>query len=151
MSNFARTPQSNDTGQIRAVASGECGIAVVNSYYIARLIASEDQADNQAAEAIGIIFPNQGGTGTHVNVSGAGLIKTAPNRENAIRFLEYLTSEDAQRYFANGNHEYPAVEGVAGSEALQSLGTFEADTLNASELGIHQAEAVMVFDRAGWE
>ena len=103
------------------------------------------------AAAIGVIFPNQGSTGAHVNISGAGVVATAPNRANAIRFLEYLTTESAQRYFADGNHEYPAVIGLEGSEALQSLGDFEADTLNASELGIHQAEAVMVFDRAGWE
>ncbi len=151
VANFARQPQSNDTGQIRAVASGECSIGVVNSYYIARLIASDDPADNAVAAAIGVIFPNQGTTGTHVNISGAGVVATAPNRDNAIRFLEYLTTESAQQYFANGNHEYPAVAGLEGSEALQSLGDFEADTLNAAELGIHQAEAVMVFDRAGWE
>ncbi len=151
VSNFARQPQSNDTGQIRAVASGECSIAVANTYYIARLIASDDPADNEVAEAIGVIFPNQGTTGTHVNISGAGVVATAPNRENAIRFLEYLTTESAQGYFADGNHEYPAVSGLAGSEALQSLGEFEADSLNAAELGVHQAEAVMVFDRAGWE
>ncbi len=151
VSNFARTPQSNDTGQIRAVASGECSIAVVNTYYIARLIASDDPADNEVAAAIGVIFPNQDSTGTHVNISGAGLVATAPNRDNAIRFLEYLTTDSAQAYFADGNHEYPAVIGLKGSEALQSLGEFEADSLNAAELGIHQAEAVMVFDRAGWE
>ena len=151
VSNFARQPQSNDTGQIRAVASGECSIAVVNTYYVARLVASEDPADNDVAAAIGVIFPNQDSTGTHVNVSGAGVVATAPNRENAIRFLEYLTAESAQRYFADGNHEYPVVSGLAGSDALKSLGEFEADTLNAAELGIHQAEAVMVFDRAGWE
>ena len=126
-------------------------MAVVNSYYIARLIASDDPADNEVAAAIGVIFPNQGTTGTHVNVSGAGLVKSAPNRDNAIQFLEYLTTDSAQQYFANGNHEYPAVFGLAGSEALQSLGVFEADSLNAAELGINQAEAVMVFDRAGWQ
>ncbi len=149
--NFARTPQSNDTGQIRAVASGECGIAVVNTYYIARLVASDDPADQEVVNAIGVIFPNQGSTGTHVNISGAGVVKHAPNRANAIRFLEYLTTENAQSYFANGNHEYPAVDGVAPSDALASLGEFEADTLNASELGRNQAEAVKVFDRAGWQ
>ena len=149
--NFARPPQSNDTGQIRAVASGECGIGLVNSYYIARLVASDDPADREVADAIGVIFPNQGTTGAHVNVSGAGIVKSAPNRDNAVRFLEYLTTDSAQRYFANGNHEYPAVVGVPGSEALQTLGQFESDSLNAAELGIHQAEAVRVFDRAGWE
>ena len=151
VANFAREPQSNDTGQIRAVASGECGIGVVNSYYIARLIASEDPEDNAVAGNIGVIFPNQDSTGAHVNVSGAGVVKTAPNRENAIQFLEYLTTDSAQQYFANGNNEYPAVSDVSGSEALQSLGSFEPDSLNAGQLGVHQAEAVMVFDRAGWK
>ena len=105
----------------------------------------------QWAEAIRVVFPNQDDRGAHMNISGAGVVATAPNRDNAIRFLEYLTTESAQSYFADGNHEYPAVTGLAGSEALQSLGDFVADSLNASELGIHQAEAVMVFDRAGWE
>ncbi len=151
VANFAREPQSNDTGQIRAVASGECKVGVANTYYIARLIASDDPEDNAVANSIGVIFPNQDGTGAHVNISGAGIVKTAPNRENAIRFLEYLTSATAQQYFANGNHEYPVVADVDGSEALQSLGEFTPDSLNAGELGIHQAEAVRVYDRAGWK
>lgn len=151
VANFARPPQGNDTAQIRAVASGECGIAVVNTYYIARLLASEDTADRALAKALGIVFPNQDTTGTHVNISGGGLVATAPNRDNAVRFLEYLTSDTAQRYFADGNHEYPVVDALEGSRALASLGEFRADTLDAAELGEHQAEALMVFDRAGWK
>lgn len=151
VANFARPPQGNDTAQIRAVASGECGIALVNTYYIARLLASEDADDRAVAEAVGIVFPNQESTGTHVNISGGGVVATAPNRDNAIRFLEYLTSDSAQRYFADGNHEYPVVDDLEGSPALKSLGEFEADTLDAAELGEHQAEAIMVFDRAGWK
>ena len=151
VANFAREPQSNDTGQIRAVASGECEIGVANTYYIARLAASENPEENAIVDNIGVIFPNQRTTGTHVNISGAGVINTSPNRENAIRFLEYLTTESAQAYFANGNHEYPAVAGLSGSDALQSLGPFEADSLNAGQLGVHQAEAVKVFDRSGWK
>ena len=150
VANFARSPQSNDTGQIRAVASGECGIAVVNTYYLARLAASEDEADRAVAAAVGVVFPDQEGNGTHVNVSGAGLVKTSPNRDNAIRFLEYLSSDGAQRYFADGNHEYPAISGLPGSPELVALGDFSPDTLDAAELGVHQAEAVKVFDRAGW-
>jgi iron(III) transport system substrate-binding protein len=148
--NFARPPQGNDTAQIRAVASGECGIGLVNSYYLARLAASEDPGERALAGAVGVVFPDQGGNGTHINVSGAGLVVNAPNRENAIRFLEYLTSEQAQSYFANGNHEYPAVNGVPPSPALVALGSFEPDTINAEELGKYQAEAVKAFDRAGW-
>ena len=149
--NFARPPQSNDTGQIRAVASGECGIAVVNTYYLARLAASEDSADRDVAEAVGIVFPNQDGSGAHVNISGAGVVTTSPNRDHAIRFLEYLTGTEAQAYFANGNNEYPAVSGVGASSAVEALGRFSEDDLNASLLGEHQAEAIMVFDRAGWQ
>ena len=151
VANFARTPQSNDTGQIRAVASGECGIAVANTYYLARLAASEDPQDQAVASAVGVVFPDQGGNGTHVNISGAGLVKTAPNAENAIRFLEYLASDQAQLLFANGNYEYPAVPGLAATSALAALGDFGEDSLNTSELGVNQAAAVMVFDRAGWK
>ena len=133
------------------MASGECRIGVANTYYLARLVASDKPEDQAVVDSIGVIFPNQSSTGTHVNISGAGVIKTAPNRDNAIRFLEYLTTESAQRFFADGNHEYPAVPGLPGSEALQSLGTFEADALNAGELGEYQAEAVRIFDRAGWK
>ena len=149
--NFARDPQSNDTGQIRAVAAGECGIAVVNTYYLARLAASDDPEDQAVADAVGIVFPNQDEEGTHVNISGAGVVKTSPNRENAIRLLEYLTEPSAQSYFANGNNEYPVVEGVAPAAPVIALGEFKWDTLNASELGRNQAEAVRVFDRAGWQ
>ncbi len=151
VNNFARPPQSNDTGQMRAVASGECGIAVVNTYYLARMVASEDPADKAIADALGVIFPNQQSTGTHVNISGAGVVATSPNRDNAIRFLEYLSSPQAQKYFADGNNEYPAVIGLEASSAVESLGTFSEDELNASLLGKHQAEAIMVYDRAGWK
>ena len=148
--NFARRPQSNDTGQIEAVAAGECGISLVNTYYLARLAASEDPDRRAIAEAVGVIFPDQDGAGTHVNISGAGLLKTAPNPENAIRFLEYLTEDRAQAYFANGNHEYPVVEGVAPVSAVSALGDFKSDNLNATELGRFQSSAVKVYDRAGW-
>lgn len=147
VANFARPPQSNDTGQIKSVASGECGVALVNSYYLARMVAANDPA----AAAVGVVFPNQASTGTHVNISGAGVLQNAPNRANAIAFLEYLTSDAAQGYFSNGNHEYPVVPDVAPTSALQSLGDFKADTLNASELGRNQSDAVRIFDRAGWQ
>lgn len=151
VANFARSPQSNDTGQIRAVASGECRIAIANTYYLARLAASDDPADRAAASAVGIVFPDQLGNGTHVNISGAGLVSTAPNPENAVRFLEYLVSDEAQSLFANGNNEYPAVPGIAASSTVVALGDFVEDTLSTAELGVHQPGALMVFDRAGWE
>ena len=149
--NFARTPQSNDTGQIEAVASGECEIALVNTYYLARYAASANPDTKAVADAVGIVFPDQDGRGTHVNISGAGVVKGAPNRENAIRFIEYLTEAKAQGYLANGNNEYPVVPGIAPAAVVVSLGTFKEDELNASMLGKNQAEAVRVFDRAGWQ
>ncbi len=107
VANFARTPQSNDTGQLKAVASGECTITIANTYYLGRLMASTKPEDKALMANLEIVFPNQDGRGTHVNISGAGVTKYAPNRENAIRFLEYLTSDFAQRLFAEGNNEYP--------------------------------------------
>ena len=149
VANFARPPEGNDTSNIDAVASGECRISVVNTYYLARY--AGDPEKKAVFDAIGVIFPDQDGTGTHVNISGAGLVKTAPNRANAIKFLEYLTEEKAQRYFADGNNEYPAVIGLKANSAVEKLGTFKPDTLNAAEIGKGQAEAVKIFDRAGWK
>lgn len=149
--NFARAPQSNDTGQIEAVASGECGIAVVNTYYLARYAGSSNPAEKAVADAVEVVFPDQDGHGTHVNISGAAVVKGAPNRDNAVKFIEYLTEAKAQGYFANGNNEYPVVPGVAPTSVVVSLGAFKEDDLNASLLGQNQAEAVRVFDRAGWQ
>lgn len=147
VSNLQHKPQGNDTANIKAVATGQCRISLVNSYYLARIA----QQSSNLLDAVGVIFPNQNSTGTHVNISGAGVLKHAPNRENAILFLEYLVSDDAQLAFVIGNHEYPAVQGVSGSAAVQKLGSFKEDALNASELGRHQADAVMAFDKAGWD
>ena len=149
VANFAREPQGNDTSQIEAVAAGECRIAVVNSYYLARY-AGGDDADKAIFDKVGVIFPDQAGRGTHINLSGAGVVANAPNRENAIRFLEYLTSERAQRYLADGNNEYPAAKGMEANSNVEKLGTFKADTLNVAEIGRNQAQAVQIFDRAGW-
>jgi iron(III) transport system substrate-binding protein len=149
VANFARPPEGNDTSQIEAVAAGECRLAVVNTYYLARFAAHPKQKN--VFDALGVIFPDQDGFGTHINISGAGLVKTAPNRANAIRFLEYMTEEKAQRYFADGNHEYPAVIGLSANSAVEQLGKFKPDTLNLAELGRNQAEAVRIFDRSGWK
>jgi iron(III) transport system substrate-binding protein len=124
-------------------------VSVVNTYYLARY-AGGNAKDKAIFDAVGVIFPDQAGTGTHVNVSGAGLVKTAPNRDNAVKFLEYLTSESAQRYFADGNNEYPASVGLKANSAVEALGPFKADTLSVAEIGKGQAEAVTIFDRAGW-
>ena len=149
VANFARTPQSNDTGQLKAVASGECTITVANTYYLGRLMASTKPEDKALMANLEIVFPNQDGRGTHVNISGAGVTKYAPNRENAIRFLEYLTSDFAQRLFAEGNNEYPISGPTTGPVA--ALGEFKRDDLNVSVLGENQKEAVKVYDRAGWK
>jgi iron(III) transport system substrate-binding protein len=150
VANFARDPQGNDTAQIRAVAAGECRVGIANTYYIARLMRSEVEADRTVAEKIGVIFPEQGGRGTHVNISGAGLLAHAPNKENALRFLEFLTSEWAQRLLADGNNEYPAVASVNSEGPVATLGTFTEDEINASALGENQSLAIRIYDRAGW-
>ena len=151
VANFARDPQGNDTAQIESTAAGECRIAVVNSYYLGRF-AGGDEEQRAVFDKLGVIFPDQaeGESGTHINVSGAGVVKNAPNRENAIAFLEYLTSESAQRYFADGNNEYPAAIGMSGNSNLEEMGDFRADTLNAATIGAGQTKAVQIFDRAGW-
>jgi iron(III) transport system substrate-binding protein len=149
VANFAQPPQGNDTSIIEAVAAGQCRLSVVNTYYLARYAAG-DAAAKAIFDKIGVIFPDQDGAGTHVNVSGAGVIKTAPNRANAVKFLEYLTSESAQRYFADGNNEYPAALGLKANSAVEGLGAFKADPLSVADIGKRQAEAVRIFDRAGW-
>lgn len=150
LANFARAPQGNDTSNIEAVASGACRISIVNSYYIARFLASEDPAQHAIAESVGVIFPNQDGRGAHVNISGAGIPNHAPNRENAIEFLQFMTGPTAQELLSRGNHEYPVTEDAAEDAAIQQLGRFKRDTLDVSELGRHQTEAVRIFDRVGW-
>lgn len=149
--NLARAPQGGDTDQIRAVAAGECDIALVNHYYLARLRDSSDPADQAVAEAVDIFFPNQDGRGTHVNISGAGVLATAPNRDNAIRFIEFLATPEAQEVFAQASHEFPVVEGVTVSETVARLGEFQADDLNVTAYGENSAEAVRIMDRAGWQ
>ncbi|MEL6486686.1 MAG: extracellular solute-binding protein, partial [Pseudomonadota bacterium] len=126
-------------------ASGECGVSVVNTYYLARF-----GGEDGLLGKLDVIFPNQESTGTHVNVSGAGLTKNAPNKDNAIAFLEYLTSDSAQGYFANGNNEYPVIEGAAPTSVIAGLGEFKADTLSTATIGAGQSKAVAIYDEAGW-
>jgi iron(III) transport system substrate-binding protein len=151
VANFARAPKGGDTDQIKAVAAGECGVAISNTYYIARLLRSDKPADKQAMEKIGLVWPNQKSYGTHINISGGGMLKTAPHKEAALRFLEYLAGDEAQAYFANGNNEWPVVKSSAvRNPALDSLGAFKADGLNVGVLSKNTALAQKVFDRAGW-
>ena len=148
VANFARAPQGNDTSNLTAVASGECGVTIANTYYIGRWLASDDEASQRTAAALNVIFPNQDDRGTHVNISGAGIVKHAKNKANAIKFLEYLTSDSAQLLFAQGNNEYPIVGEATGP--ITKLGTFAEDQVNAAILGENQAAAVQTYDRAGW-
>jgi len=150
VANFARSPQGNDTAQIKAVAAGECRLGIANTYYVARLMGSDDPADRAVADKIGIIFPDQLGRGTHVNISGTGLLTNAPNKANAIRFLEFLVSDWAQNILAEGNNEYPTVPTVDAQGPVTTLGAFKEDEINASALGQNQSLAIRIFDRAGW-
>lgn len=151
VANFARAPKGGDTDQIKAVAAGECGVAISNSYYLARLLRSEKAEDRKLMEKVAIVWPNQSTTGVHINISGGGMLKTAPNKAAAIKFLEYLVSDDAQRYFADGNNEWPAVPGVAiKNPALDAMGKFKADKLPITTLAKNAAAAQRIYDRAGW-
>ena len=149
VSNFARSPQGNDTAQLKAVAAGECGITIANTYYLGRILGSEKSQDKAIAANLGVIFPNQDDRGSHVNISGAGITKYAPNRDNAVLFLEYLTNDFAQKLFAEGNNEYPILGATIGPVA--TLGSFKEDVLDVQLLGQRQAEAVKVYDRSGWQ
>ncbi len=149
--NRARDPQGGDTDQLRAIVSGECDIAVANTYYFARALRKDVDGLSGSTDGIGVVFPNQATTGAHVNVSGAGVVANAPNRENAIKFLEYLASEQAQQYFAEGNDEYPVVAGVPLPDSLTQLGEFEEDELTLTALGQNQALAQQIYDRVGYE
>jgi iron(III) transport system substrate-binding protein len=151
VSNFARAPKGGDTDQIRAVGAGECGVAIANSYYVARLMNSSRPEDQAVIAAIGVIWPNQSSFGTHINVSGAGMLKTAPNKAAALQFLEYLATDQAQRYFADGNNEWPVVPSVkVDNKALNTLGDFKADITPISELSSKVATAQRLFDKAGY-
>lgn len=147
--NLARAPQGGDTDQIRAVAAGECALGIANTYYWGRLKSSSNPADVAVAEATAFIFPNQDNRGTHINVSGAGVVANAPNRENAIAFLEYLMTDEVQVVLADSNNEYPVVTTVAPTGPIAEFTDFVSSGVNASVYGINAARAVAVWDRAG--
>lgn len=152
VANFARSPEGNDTAQIKAVAAGQGDLTIVNSYYVVRLAKSDKPEDKEIAAKVGVFFPNQNEQGTHVNISGGGVVRTAPNREAAVQFLEYLASPEAQAIFAASNNEYPAVKGAKVDNVLLSYGgTFKEDSLNAAVFGKNNADALKLMDRAGWK
>lgn len=151
VANMARPPRGGDTDQIRAVASGECAVALTNSYYWVRLLRSGDAKDKEVVEKVGFLWPNQATTGTHVNISGGAVARHAPHRASAIRFLEYLASAQAQAYFAEGNNEWPVVMGAeVGNPQLASLGTFKAESAPLSSIGKGQIAAQRILDRVGY-
>lgn len=151
VANFARSPEGNDRAQIEAAAAGIADIAIANTYYLPRYAKDENPAKKAIFEKIGVFFPNQNGRGTQFNISGGGMVKSAPNKEAAVAFLEYLVSPKAQEFFALGNNEYPVVEGVPVDSVVSSFGEFKVDTTNVAAYGENNALAVKIMDRAGWK
>lgn len=151
LDNMARDPKGSDRDQVKAVAAGEGDLAIVNTYYIGLMLNDENVEERKAAEQIGIFFPNQEDRGTHINISGVGITRHAPNKENAIKLIEYLSEEEAQSILANLNYEFPINSKVEKAPLLQSWGEFKADDINLSILGENNKEAVMIFDRVGWK
>jgi iron(III) transport system substrate-binding protein len=150
--NMARAPKGGDTDQIRAVASGECGVAVSNSYYFARLLASSKPEDRAVVERVGVVFPDQAGAGTHVNISGGAVARNAKNRAAAVRFLEYLVSDEAQRMLADGNNESPVVASVrVDNPALKAMGSFKAETVPVAKVGANMPAVQRMLDRVGFK
>src|SRR6056297_3107110 len=149
--NFARPPQGGDRDQIKAVAAGQCDVAVVNSYYYGAMLQSDDAAEREAAGAVAVFFPNQDDRGTHINISGAGVTAAAGNKQTAIALIEYLARPEAQSWYAERNNEYPVRKDVAPGALLESWGDFKADSLNVTEFGRLNAQAVMAMDRANWK
>ena len=154
VANMARAPKGGDTDQIRAVAAGECGIAVTNTYYLARLMRSTKPEDTAVVDKVGVVFPNQSSWGTHMNVAGGAVARHAPNREHAVRFLEYLASPQAQLIFADGNNEWPAAKGVSfDNPALKAMGgaSFKAESVPIGTIGAHQVAVQRMLDRVGFK
>jgi iron(III) transport system substrate-binding protein len=150
--NFAREPKGGDTDQLKSVAAGECDVTISNQYYYARLARSQKAEERAVADQVTVLFPNQRSWGAHVNVSGAGVMKNAPHREAAVKFLEYLASDDAQRYFADGNNEWPVVPSVqVANPVLSAFGAFKYDPVNVAVLGRNQPAAQKLYDRVGWK
>ncbi len=151
VNNFARNPKGGDRDQIKAVAAGQCDIAIANTYYLAGMRSSKDPMQVNAANAVSVIWPNQQDRGAHINISGAALTRHAPHPQAAKRLIEYMLSHDAQSWYARVNHEYPVLHGVEVSEILTNMGEFKAETISLSRVGERNAQAVAVMDKAGWK
>lgn len=150
VANLARAPKGSDRDQVKAIASGEGDLTIVNTYYIGQLLNSDNEEERKAGAAVGIVFPNQGNRGTHVNVSGFGVAKHAKNKENAVKLAEFLLSEAVQQKLAMANYEYPLNPNVQVAELLEEWGPFKRDGINLSLLGEYNEQAIKVFDIAGW-
>jgi iron(III) transport system substrate-binding protein len=152
VANMARDPKGGDTDQIKAVASGECGVAIANTYYYARLMRSTKPEDVAVVEKTALVFPNQATGGAHVNIAGAGVARNAKNRDAAVAFVEYLASDDAQRYFADGNNEYPVVASASTENpALMAMGRFKSEQVPVAKVGANTAQVQQMLDRAGFK
>ncbi|MEL6864989.1 MAG: Fe(3+) ABC transporter substrate-binding protein [Bacteroidota bacterium] len=151
VANFARPPGGNDRDQVKAIAAGDGELAIINTYYLGRMLNSEDPAEKGASEKVKVFFPNQEDSGTHINISGIGMAKYAPHKEEAIQFMEYLISKEVQEIFARTNYEYPVNAEAEVSELLQSWGAFKEDNLSLSKLGELNKAAVVIFDKVGWK
>lgn len=150
VNNFARTPQGGDTDQIRSVAAGLCDVALANHYYLARLVQSSSSADREVADEVGIYFPPLEYGGAHVNISGAGIAANSPNSENAIRFLEYLATAEAQEIFALANNEFPILQDLEIPGVLGDFGAYDSDAMNVTSYGANNPSAIRLMDRVGW-
>ena len=151
LANMARDPKGSDRDQVKAVASGEGDVAIVNTYYIGIMLNDSNEEERKAAEKVAVFFPNQDDRGTHINISGAAVTKYARNKENATALIEFLSEVDAQNVLANINFEYPVNKSAEFSDLLKEWGDFKADEINLSELGKYNKDAVVIFDRIGWK
>ena len=154
VANMARNPAGGDTDQIKGVASGECAVALTNTYYLARLMRSNNSSDKALADKVGVVFPNQFSWGTHLNIAGGAIAKNSKNTENAVKFLEYLASTSAQNHFANGNNEWPVAKGVSfDNPALKAMsgGSFKSEVLPISAVGMNQIKVQQMLDRVGFK
>lgn len=151
VANMARSPKGSDRDQVKALASGEGDVAVVNTYYIGLMLHDKNVEERKAGESVGVIFPNQDGRGTHINISGVGVTKYAPNRENAIKLIEFLSGKEAQQTLANLNYEYPINPEANKASILQVWGDFKVDSVELYKLGVYNSKAVKIFDEVGWK
>ncbi len=151
VANFARDPKGNDRAQATAVVAGEGDIAIMNTYYMGKMLTSSNPEEVKVAKSVGVFFPNQNNRGAHVNISGAGVTKYSKNKENAVKFIEFLASKKAQGKFASANYEYPVNSEVEVSELVKSWGEFKADKLQLELLGKYNSKAVKIADKAGWK